>query len=304
MAPISSIAVETVRFDMQKIENPEISGAEYQQGELLGYEIREYLLEKWGRKCVYCNAEDTRLEIDHITPKSKGGSNRVSNLTISCRACNVLKANNPISEFLKNKSPLCSKILNKAKVPLDNAAAVNSTRKKVAKMLGAFSLPITCSSGGQTKFNRVTQGYEKDHWIDAACVSASGRSVHIASSITPLLIKATGRGSRQFCRMDRYGFPRTSAKTQKRVHGFKTGDLVKAIVTKGVKTGTHFGRIAVRSSGNFCLDISTGKVDGVSYKYCQRIHHSDGYSYLLKKQKKEQRFLPVLKNGVSALSKG
>ena len=303
VALISSIAVETVRFDMQKIQNPEISGAEYQQGDLMGYEIREYLLEKWGRKCAYCNAENTRLEIDHITPKSKGGSNRVSNLTISCRACNVLKANNPITEFLKKKSLLCSKILSKAKVPLDNAAAVNSTRIKVAKMLGSFNLPLTSSSGGQTKFNRVTQGYEKDHWIDAACVSASGRSVHINALLTPLLIKATGRGCRQFCRMDKYGFPRTSAKAQKRVYGFKTGDLVKAIVPKGVKTGTYFGRIAVRLSGNFCLETSTGKVDGVSYKYCQRIQHSDGYSYLLRKQKKEQRFLPVLKDEVSALSK-
>ena len=29
---------------MQLMENPEISGAEYQKGELAGYEIREYLL--------------------------------------------------------------------------------------------------------------------------------------------------------------------------------------------------------------------------------------------------------------------
>jgi len=45
-APISSIAMELVRFDLQQLENPEISGIEYQQGELLGYEIREYLLKK------------------------------------------------------------------------------------------------------------------------------------------------------------------------------------------------------------------------------------------------------------------
>ena len=303
VAPLSSIAVEIVRFDMQKIQNPEISGVEYQQGDLMGYEIREYLLEKWGRKCTYCNAENIRLEMDHITPKSKGGSDRVSNLTISCRACNVLKANKLITEFLKNKSLLCCKIVSKAKVPLDNAAAVNSTRVKTAKMLGSFKLPMTCSSGGQTKFNRVTQGYEKDHWIDAACVGDSGRSVRIASYFAPLLIKANGRGCRQFCRMDKYGLPRTSSKAQKRVYGFKTGDLVKAIVPKGVKIGTYFGRAAVRLSGNFCLDTPTGKVDGVSHRYCQKIQHSDGYSYLLKKQKKEQRFLSALKGEVSALSK-
>jgi hypothetical protein len=47
-APITQIVVETVRFDMQLLASPEISGVEYQQGTLYGYELREYLLEKWG----------------------------------------------------------------------------------------------------------------------------------------------------------------------------------------------------------------------------------------------------------------
>ena len=304
LAPLSSIALESVRFDMQKIENPEIFGVEYCQGELMGYEIREYLLEKWGRKCVYCNEEDTRLEIDHIVPKSKGGSNRVSNLTIVCRDCNSTKANNPLQEFLKNKPSLCCKILEKAKTPLNNAAAVNSSRAALTKSLHVFNLPSTFSSGGQTKFNRVNQGYEKDHWIDAACVGVTGSSVYIAPSMTPLLIKATGRGSRQFCLMDQYGFPRTKAKKQKSVQGFKTGDLVKAIVPKGVKTGTYLGRVAVRNSGNFCINTGIEKTDGISYKHCKNIQRSDGYAYFQTKQKEEQRFLPVLKDEVSALTRG
>jgi RRXRR protein len=39
LAPIGSIIQELVRFDLQQLENPEISGIEYQQGELLGYEV-------------------------------------------------------------------------------------------------------------------------------------------------------------------------------------------------------------------------------------------------------------------------
>ncbi|MEB3828486.1 HNH endonuclease, partial [Phormidium sp. CCY1219] len=68
----------------------EVSGVEYQQGELFGYEVREYLLEKWGRKCAYC-AENTPLEVEHIHPQSKGGSDRVSNLTLACHPCNQSK---------------------------------------------------------------------------------------------------------------------------------------------------------------------------------------------------------------------
>ena len=49
--PIETIIVETAEFDIQKIKNPDISGVEYQQGTLQGYNIRNYLLEKHGRKC-------------------------------------------------------------------------------------------------------------------------------------------------------------------------------------------------------------------------------------------------------------
>jgi hypothetical protein len=50
--PIAGISQELVKFDLQAIQNPEILGKKYQQGELAGYEVREYLLEKWGRKCA------------------------------------------------------------------------------------------------------------------------------------------------------------------------------------------------------------------------------------------------------------
>ncbi len=70
--PISAISLELVKFDMQKMENPEITGVLYQQGTLQGYEVRQYLLEKWGRKCAYCNKQDVPLQIEHIQPRAKG----------------------------------------------------------------------------------------------------------------------------------------------------------------------------------------------------------------------------------------
>jgi hypothetical protein len=62
VAPIASITQELVRFDLQQLENPEISGIEYQQGVLHGYEIREYLLNKWERTCAYCGVTNTPLQ--------------------------------------------------------------------------------------------------------------------------------------------------------------------------------------------------------------------------------------------------
>ena len=73
-APVTALSSELVRFDTQALQNPEISGVEYQQGALFGYELREYLLEKWHRQCAYCDAKDVPLQIEHIRPKAQGGS--------------------------------------------------------------------------------------------------------------------------------------------------------------------------------------------------------------------------------------
>jgi hypothetical protein len=140
-----------------------------------------------------------------------------------------------------------------------------------------LGLPVSFWSGGRTKHNRVRQGYVKDHWLDAACVGETGAAVYISDKHKPLQIKAMGRGSRQMCRVDKYGFPRTGAKSTKRVYGFQTGDIVKAIVPSGKKEGTHVGRIAVRTSGSFRV----GAVDGINWQYGQLLQHTDGYEYAI-----------------------
>ena len=66
LAPIISIYVESVRFDTQALENPDIEGLEYQRGTLFGAELWEYLLEKWGRRCAYCDEEGIPLEAEPI----------------------------------------------------------------------------------------------------------------------------------------------------------------------------------------------------------------------------------------------
>ncbi len=142
---------------------------EYQQGQLFGYEVREYLLEKWQRRCVYCGATNTPLQIEHLVAKSRGGSNRVSNLTLSCKSCNEKKANRPLEDFVKSEATR-GLLLNQAKAPLRDAAALNSIRNAIGNSLRQLGVVVSCWSGGLTKFNRCQQGYPKSHWIDAACI--------------------------------------------------------------------------------------------------------------------------------------
>ena len=275
--PTAGLSQELVKFDTQAMQNPEISGISYQQGELAGYEVRQYLLEKWGRKCAYCGAENTRLEVEHIHPKSKGGSSRVSNLTIACRNCNQDKGDRDIKDFLAQKPDVLSRILKQARLPLKDAASVNSTSWALFHQLKQTGLPVETGTGGRTKYNRFRLGIPKTHWLDAACVGEVEKLKVLTSQ--PLLITAKGWGNRQMCTPNKYGFPskhRTRCKTFK---GFQTGDMARAVLPTGKFAGTHVGRLIVRESGVFEMRTAKGKISPVRHKYCRSIHRNDGYMY-------------------------
>ena len=278
--PITEAAVELVKFDLQAMVNPEISGVEYQQGELAGYEVREYLLEKWHRTCAYCGKKDVSLQVEHIHPKANGGSNRVSNLTLACQPCNQRKGSRPIDEFLKDKPEILRKIKAQAKAPLKDAAAVNAARWALVNRF-KVEMPVTTGSGGRTKFNRTRQGYAKDHWIDAACVGESGERVTIPDGMKPLAITAKGRGTHQVVRTDRFGFPRGKAGRIKRVHGFSTGDIVRLVQKTGKYSGTYITRLAgIRADGRLDIKTSIGAITS-SWKNFKLIQRNDGFEYAI-----------------------
>jgi hypothetical protein len=266
---------------MQAMQNTEISGVEYQQGELQGYEVREYLLEKFNRCCTYCQAKDVSLEVEHVIAKSRGGSNRISNLCLACIPCNKLKGNLPVELFLAKKPELLAKIRRQLKTPLKDAAFVNATRWRLANALKVFNLPLELASGGRTKFNRVRLTLPKTHALDAACV---GKTESLLKWNMPVLsIRCVGRGNYQRTRLNKYGSPRGYLMRQKHVKTFQTGDQVIATVPKGVKTGVYVGRVAIRATGKFNVQTSTGVVQGISHKYCKLLSRADGYGYVQSK---------------------
>jgi len=272
--PIGAISQELVRFDTQLLEKPDISGVKYQQGELAGYEVREYLLEKCARKCAYCGATDRPLQVEHIVPNARGGSNRVSNLTLACEPCNTAKGTQIADEFGYPG------VQAHARRPLKDAAAVNASRWALLHRLSAIALPVEVGTGGRTKWNRTQRGLAKAHWIDAACVGVSTpEPLHIAG-VQPLHIMATGRHSRQMCRTNAFGFPAKAPKTVSVVAGMRTGDIVRAVVPPpSSKAGVYLGRLAVRAIGSCNITSSAGTVQGIHIRYCRPLHRGDGYTY-------------------------
>ncbi len=272
-ARLSRIEVEGVRFDTQLLANPEITGVAYQQGTLAGWEVRAYLLLKYEYRCVYCGKTDVPFEVDHIRPRSRGGSDRISNLCLACHECNQAKGNKTAAEW---GHPQVEK---QAQVPLKDAAAVNATRESLVEALRVFGLPIGTWSGGRTRFNRARFGIEKTHALDALCVGDLAGVVK--GSLKTLSIQAMGRGEHCRTLWTESGFPRGYKMRQKRVAGFATGDRVQAIVPARLKpAGIHVGRVAVRSSRSFSIRTRQGKVDGINARYCRVVQRGDGYEYV------------------------
>lgn len=160
LLPISVTRVEVATFDTQQLQNPEILGIKYQQGTLQGYQIREYLLEKWERRCAYCEKVGIPLQVEHIVPRSRGGSDRVSNLTLSCDHCNKLKGNLTAAEFGH------SEIHQQAKTSLKSAAFMNHIRWQIVNQLGCNH-----TYGYITKKRRLELKLAKSHINDAFIIA-------------------------------------------------------------------------------------------------------------------------------------
>ena len=276
---ISSLAVEKSTFDIQRMNDPNIFKREYQRGELFGFDARHYLLQKYNYTCVYCGSRGGSFELDHVIPRSKGGTNKISNLVLACKECNRKKGKSFLDEFLATKPGLCQKIKNTISRPLQHAAAVNITNNRLVKELLQFNLPLDVGFGSQTSFNRNSQKMKKEHWIDAACVGTLNHDLHYNDNFLVFNIKAYGRGKRKMCQTNKYGIPTKYRERAKIRFGFQTGDIVKALVPRGKNKGFLKGRVTVRKRPTFHIDCA----DSINPKYMTLLQKADGYSYSFRK---------------------
>ncbi|WP_253266928.1 RNA-guided endonuclease IscB [Streptomyces sp. NL15-2K] len=282
-APVTAVHVELAAFDTQLLTSEDtLVGVEYQHGTLAGTEVREYLLAKWQRRCAYCGAYGVPLNIDHIHPRSRGGSDRISNLTLACIPCNHAKGSSSIEEFLRDKPTLAARIRAQAKKPLRDAAAVNATRWTLCRALESAFPCVRIATGGRTKWNRQRVGLSKTHTLDALCVGVLN-----AVTVHPrrvLIVTAGGRGRYRRTDLDRHGFPRKINPRSKAVFGFQTGDYARAVIPTGRYAGTHVGRVAVRTSGRFNMRTRHSLIQGIHHRHVRLLQRADGYAYATREE--------------------
>lgn len=275
-APINSCVIERVSFDNSSMsEGQKLYGTQYQQGSLYQTTLRKAVIAKHNGSCAYCGEKGE--EVEHIIPKQNGGTNSFKNLAFSCRICNEKKGASSLKEFGKVMGKDYSH-LEPAKTA-KHAAIIQSARNYTIESTKSIGLDVSTCEGWQTKFNREDSQLPKEHYYDAFATSTIGA----IQTNEVLIIKAQGRGKRLMTRVDRFGFPRQKAKSQKVVKGFQTGDMVKAVIPNGKFSGTYVGRIAIRTTGNFSISTKGQKPFDVNWKYCNLIQKGDGYEYNIKK---------------------
>jgi len=226
LLPITRTIIEVASFDIQKLQNPNIQGVEYQQGTLFGYTIRNYLLERWAHHCVYCKKKSIPLEIDHIIPRSRGGTNRVDNLTITCKKCNLKKGNKLTSECSANLRKIILSIQQQAKKIFKAATFMTMVRWKIVEQLDC-----QYTYGDLTKYNRMRLGLSKSH-INDAFIIAGGSSQEFIRHFDVKQIRRNNRSLQK----NRKGFKR-SIRTQR--YPYQPNDLVRYDNQVYRVVGTH-----------------------------------------------------------------
>lgn len=161
--PITRIIVETASFDIQKIKNPDISGAEYQQGEQLDFwNVREYVLFRDGHICQCCKGKsnDRILNVHHIESRKIGG-NSPNNLITLCETCHTGYHRGTV------KLP---KTIHRG-MSFRDASFMGIMRWSFYDELKTLYPDVNLTSGYITKSIRIKNNLSKEHYIDARCIS-------------------------------------------------------------------------------------------------------------------------------------
>lgn len=247
--PITAVIVETASFDIQKIRNPEIQGAEYQQGEQLGFEnVREYVLFRDGHVCQHCHgkSKDKILNVHHLESRKTGG-NAPNNLITLCETCHKAYHAGEI------------KLTQKRGQSFKEAAFMGIMRWALLDKLKEIYPSVKNTYGYITKSNRIRLGLPKEHYIDAFCIARNFNAERLPYFWYQ---KQVRKHNRQIHKMQfSKGGVRKRNQTPYAVFGFRLFDKVRC---KG-QTCFIYGR---RLTGSFALKKLDGTPvsGGITYK--------------------------------------
>ena len=253
LLPVTKIIVEVAAFDIQKINNPDIEGTDYQNGAQKGYEnVKAYVRERDNCTCQYCHgkSKDRRLEVHHLVHRRDGGSNRPENLITLCTTCHAKYHAGQIK--LSNVKP---------KSGFRGAAFMTSTRWTLVERLKAEygNDKVNVTYGYITKCDREDAGLEKTHYIDARCISGNPNAK--PNDRVYQIVKHRSHNRKLFKTLTAKGGIRKRNQSDRIVHGFRLFDKV---ICNGERGYIH----GKRTSGYFHVKRFDGTdiSKGISYR--------------------------------------
>jgi hypothetical protein len=270
LAPIMTLGAEHVQCDSQKLQTLEIRGVKYQQGTLAVYTV--HLLEKWGCACVYGGGTDVPLGIEHLIPKSREGTNRITNLDLVCHLCNQAKAAQIAAEFV------FLHVMAQAQKPRKNAALGHTTHERLYDQLKTIGLSDERGTEARWKMQRIQHDLPQEPYDDALCLAENTPDAFVALADYVQIWIAHGRATRQMCDTGQHGLSARHRSRRTQYVGFQTGNLIQAVVLRGEYARTWTGRVSIPGSGSFDTSIDGQKcAQAVLYRYCRTVQRNDGW---------------------------
>lgn len=139
---------------------------QYQKSNRLDENIRKAVILRDGCKCMECGKVNTRLEVHHINPRRKNGSNTLGNLITLCKKCHQ-KTEGKEEQYMQHYFDLLNSSDNKN---LNYASHVMIGKYWLREKLSELGI-LHLTSGGDTANKRIDWGIDKSHSNDAICIT-------------------------------------------------------------------------------------------------------------------------------------
>ena len=245
--PVSEINVEAAAFDIQKIKNPGISGAEYQNGGQKGFwNVREYVLDRDGHKCQACGgkSKDKILNVHHIETRQTGGD-RPDNLVVLCETCHKAYHAGKIKLSVKRSKGFKAETI------------MSILRWKIVNKLKDLGSTVGITYGYLTKSARIALKLGKSHINDAFVIAGGDKQEKLNCSY---FVKFIRKCNRSLFKANLLKGGIRKRNTIRQAFGFRRLDKV-------LYNGDQCFIYALRSSGYFDLRYLHGEKIGASVKY-------------------------------------
>ena len=270
LLPNPKLIIEVGKFDVRRMEYPDIKKEEYQYGDAYGYyNTRYYVLTRDNYKCQICKgkSDDKKLQTHHIIFKSKGGSDMAKNLATVCATCHKGYHNGIIKHKFKKQRQY------------KETAFMNTLRARIMD-----KLDCELTYGYITAVSRKMLKLDKSHINDA--IAITGVKEIVEDNNNSFKIKQFRKKKRSLHEVSarkRKGKNITQIRNEKNRKCFKglyRNDKVFVNNQYGYIYGlSKMSNVRVKNANGDNIKMPNQKDNRINIKYLKFIHHNNNWRF-------------------------